>query len=137
MAARNWTPEQRARQADKIRQWQPWDKSTGARTAEGKAVSSRNALKGGLKLHIRAMVKVSMPFCGRGWGGFKGGYRGQAKSLGLSRWKTGMVPHAEKNPILRNIQQTASKQGGAEAQNDISRVRLKRRHFLDVSGVLR
>lgn len=57
MAARNWTPEQRARQAEQIRQWQPWNKSTGARTAEGKAVSSRNAFKGGLRLHIRAMVK--------------------------------------------------------------------------------
>ena len=43
MAARHWTPEQRAQQAAKISQWQPWTKSTGARTPEGKAVSSQNA----------------------------------------------------------------------------------------------
>lgn len=46
MAARKWTPEQRANQSAKILQWQPWANSTGARTAEGKAASSRNAYKG-------------------------------------------------------------------------------------------
>ena len=39
-----WTPERRARHAEKIRQWAPWEKSTGPRTAAGKAVSSRNAV---------------------------------------------------------------------------------------------
>jgi len=53
MAARHWTPEQRAQQSAKIRQWQPWDKSTGARTNEGKAVSARSAYKGGLRLMMR------------------------------------------------------------------------------------
>ena len=43
MAARKWTPMQRARQAEKIHSWQPWTKSTGARTPEGKAKSSQNA----------------------------------------------------------------------------------------------
>lgn len=46
MAARQWTVEQRAWQAAQIRQWQPWTKSTGARTVEGKAISSRNAIIG-------------------------------------------------------------------------------------------
>lgn len=55
--ARQWTSEQRAKQAAMIRQWQPWTKSTGARTPEGKAASSRNAYKGGLRLQIRAIVK--------------------------------------------------------------------------------
>ena len=45
MAARQWTLEQRQQQAKKIRQWQPWTQSTGARTQEGKAVSSQNAFK--------------------------------------------------------------------------------------------
>jgi hypothetical protein len=39
-----WTPERRARHAEKIRQWKPWERSTGPRTAAGKAVSSRNAV---------------------------------------------------------------------------------------------
>ena len=46
MAARKWTAEQRKQQSLKIKQWQPWTKSTGARTAEGKAVSAKNAYKG-------------------------------------------------------------------------------------------
>ena len=43
-----WTPERRARQAALIRQTRPWEKSTGPRTEEGKATSSRNACRGGL-----------------------------------------------------------------------------------------
>ena len=42
-----WTPERRARQAALIRNWRPWEKSTGPRTAEGKAKVSRNGDKGG------------------------------------------------------------------------------------------
>ena len=42
----SWTPERRAKQAEAIRRWQPWNKSTGPRTKEGKARSSRNADKG-------------------------------------------------------------------------------------------
>jgi hypothetical protein len=48
--AARWTPELRARQAARIQEWRPWDKasgtSTGPKTAEGKARSSRNADKG-------------------------------------------------------------------------------------------
>jgi hypothetical protein len=40
-----WTDERRANQAAAIRRWQPWTKSTGPRTIEGKATSSRNADK--------------------------------------------------------------------------------------------
>lgn len=46
MAARTWTLEQRARQAELIRNWKPWQHSTGARTPAGKAVSSRNVIVG-------------------------------------------------------------------------------------------
>lgn len=55
MAARHWTPEQRAQQSAKIRQWQPWTKSTGAKSPEGKAVSSRNAYKGGSRELLRGL----------------------------------------------------------------------------------
>lgn len=40
-----WTPERRARQAQMIHRWQPWNHSTGAKTPEGKAKSSRNAFR--------------------------------------------------------------------------------------------
>lgn len=45
--------ERKQRQAELIRQWQPWQRSTGARTILGKAKVSRNAFKGG----FRAMLK--------------------------------------------------------------------------------
>mgnify|MGYP000964057840 CR=1 FL=1 len=43
------TPEHRARRAEQIRQWKPWEKSTGPRTAKGKAASSTNARKHGMR----------------------------------------------------------------------------------------
>lgn len=58
MAARHWTAEQRALQAEKIRQWKPWTKSTGARTPEGQAISSRNAYKGGWRTELRKLAAL-------------------------------------------------------------------------------
>jgi len=43
MAARQWTAEQRAKQAALIRTWKPWAHSTGPKTPEGKKLSSMNA----------------------------------------------------------------------------------------------
>lgn len=45
--ANGWTPERRIRQAELIRKWRPWEKSTGPRTKVGKAAVSQNAYKGG------------------------------------------------------------------------------------------
>lgn len=39
--AKRLTPEARAKQAAKIRQWQPWHKSIGARTEQGKATACK------------------------------------------------------------------------------------------------
>ena len=46
MPGRHWTREQRAQQSQLIHTWKPWKKA-GVKTAEGKAISSRNAFKGG------------------------------------------------------------------------------------------
>lgn len=40
--ASGWTTERRQRQSEAIRAWRPWEKSTGPRTAEGKAKVGRN-----------------------------------------------------------------------------------------------
>lgn len=58
MAARHWTAKQRAQQSEMIRRWQPWTRSTGARTAEGKARSSRNAYRGGVRDMLREMAAL-------------------------------------------------------------------------------
>lgn len=53
--ARQWTAEQRARQSVLIQRWRPWERSTGARTPEGKAVAARNAYKGGARVMMREL----------------------------------------------------------------------------------
>ena len=55
---RQWTTQERQRQAELIRQWQPWQHSTGARTIEGKAIASRNAFKGGLRARLKAINQL-------------------------------------------------------------------------------
>ena len=55
---RGWTPERRLKQSLKIRQWRPWDDSTGPRTSEGKAASSRNAYRGGVRSMLNSMSEL-------------------------------------------------------------------------------
>jgi hypothetical protein len=40
-----WTPERRAKQAEAIKRWRPWERSTGPRTPEGKAAAAANGAK--------------------------------------------------------------------------------------------
>lgn len=53
-----WTPERRARQAEAIRRWKPWAKSTGPRTAEGKARAKMNGYRGGQWRKLRELSKA-------------------------------------------------------------------------------
>jgi hypothetical protein len=50
-----WTDERRAKQAEAIRRWKPWERSTGPKTEGGKAASSRNAYKG--RINPRALLR--------------------------------------------------------------------------------
>ena len=45
---RHWTATERARQSELIRNWKPWEHSTGATTLKGKECSSKNAKKHGM-----------------------------------------------------------------------------------------
>ena len=55
--ATTWTPERRARQAELIRTWQPWQQSTGPKSREGKAALSGNAFTGGELAKLRWAIK--------------------------------------------------------------------------------
>ena len=52
-----WTADRRQKQRELIQRWKPWEKSTGARTAEGKAKVSKNAVKTGNSLEVRELIK--------------------------------------------------------------------------------
>lgn len=52
MPGRKWTAQQRKAQAEAIRRSRPWEKSTGPRTPKGKARSSQNALKHGVRSKV-------------------------------------------------------------------------------------
>lgn len=51
-----WSAERRKKQAQAIRKWKPWEKSTGPKSDAGKTRSSMNAYKhGGCDHHARLM----------------------------------------------------------------------------------
>ena len=49
------TAEHRQMRSEMIHRWKPWLKSTGAKTEVGKAVSSMNAYKGGVRQRQREL----------------------------------------------------------------------------------
>ena len=55
---RHWTQAERQRQEALIRQWQPWQHSTGARTLAGKAIASHNAFKGGFRQQLKELNQL-------------------------------------------------------------------------------
>ena len=55
---RIWTLQERQRQAELIKQWQPWQHSTGARTLAGKAICTRNAYKGGARQQLKVINQL-------------------------------------------------------------------------------
>ena len=72
MAARTWTLEQRQRQAEAIRRWKPWEKSTGPRSDEGKRRVRDNGVKHGaytaeaivMRRHLAEAIQLSRQVLG-------------------------------------------------------------------------
>ena len=56
--ATTWTPERRARQAELIRTWKPWEQATGPKSSEGKARVAANAWRGGQRQKWRELVRL-------------------------------------------------------------------------------
>jgi len=44
-----WSAERRARQAELVKTWRPWLRSTGPKTPSGKTKSAANAVKHGVR----------------------------------------------------------------------------------------
>ena len=53
-----WSKERRERQAELIRNWQPWAKSTGPKSDQGKARVARNAWRGGHRQELRDLASM-------------------------------------------------------------------------------
>ena len=55
-----YRPEHRARQAEAIQRWKPWEHSTGPKTAAGKAKAkaSHNGYKGGVRAAQQEMARL-------------------------------------------------------------------------------
>ena len=52
------TPEHRAKRAELIRRWKPWEKSTGPKTPEGKSRSASRGFKGGTREILREWARI-------------------------------------------------------------------------------
>jgi hypothetical protein len=53
-----WTEERKAKQSAMIHKWRPWEKSTGAKTKEGKDISKMNARRVTIMGLYRRMCKL-------------------------------------------------------------------------------
>jgi hypothetical protein len=61
--ANGWTAERRLQQSIMIRNWKPWDRSTGPKTDDGRRRSSQNALAhGGYKSNLKEELKMLKNF---------------------------------------------------------------------------
>ena len=56
--ANGWNLERQTRQGKLIQRWKPWERSTGPKTAAGKARVSRNAYKGGTRRLLRRVARL-------------------------------------------------------------------------------
>lgn len=55
---RHWTLEERLKQSELIKQWKPWNQSSGAKTLKGKSICKMNAYKHGARCaEIRKLIR--------------------------------------------------------------------------------
>lgn len=57
MSGKHWTHTERQRQSERIKEWKPWERSTGPKSKAGKQKVAQNAFKGGFWLQLREIRK--------------------------------------------------------------------------------
>lgn len=55
--ANGWTQERKDKMRLQIQLWKPWEKSTGAKTPQGKATVAKNSTKDGQSVAMRQMMR--------------------------------------------------------------------------------
>ena len=70
------TPEHRRLRAELIKRWRPWEKSTGPKTTEGKAIVAQNGFRGSPRATLRAAREIEQLISGDGlfWASASRGY---------------------------------------------------------------
>ena len=101
-----WTPERRAKQAEAIKKWKPWTKSTGPRTETGKTICARNAYKHGCRSRGALKLRAVMARHSRWLAGIVA-----ASRLDLIR----KIAAQKKNATNELMDRRASLRGAAEA----------------------
>ena len=57
---RQWTEEERRKQAEAVKRWKPWEKSTGPKSRAGKDRAKMNALKHGNYALSRQALRLAL-----------------------------------------------------------------------------
>ena len=98
-AKHGWSPVRRAAQAEAIRRWKPWAKSTGPKTAAGKARAAQNAAKPHTR-HIREAEQL-----------FKQAMAAQARYLREIKDYTALMKIFAPNELLRKRRRKLLREG--------------------------
>ena len=56
--ATKWTPQRRAKQAELINRWRPWEQATGPKSVEGKKKVAADAWTGGHRAQLRKLTNL-------------------------------------------------------------------------------